>query len=94
MPWLVAIEDHSAGARYRLAATCLIGRGPYNHVVLDDTRISRQHAKISPEAGGFVALADEHGRAAPSVWVCGDVTGYLGPASAALAGKRVGEAAA
>jgi len=54
MPWLVAIEDHSAGARYRLAATCLIGRGPYNHVVLDDTRISRQHAKISPEAGGFV----------------------------------------
>ena len=30
------------------------GRGPYNHVVLDDTRISRQHAKISPEAGGHV----------------------------------------
>ena len=54
MPWLVAVEDNSAGARYRLAATCLIGRGPYNHVVLDDTRISRQHAKISPEAGGFV----------------------------------------
>src|SRR5262249_12918039 len=35
-------------------ATCLVGRGPYNHVVLDDTRISRQHAKIAPEAGGHV----------------------------------------
>ena len=33
---------------------CLVGRGPYNHVVLDDTRISRQHAKVSPEPGGHV----------------------------------------
>lgn len=35
-------------------ATFLVGRGPFNHVVLDDTRISRQHAKISHEADGLV----------------------------------------
>ncbi|HEY1584132.1 MAG TPA: FHA domain-containing protein, partial [Polyangia bacterium] len=43
-----------AGRRFSLDAPCLVGRGPYNHVVLDDTRISRQHAKISPEPGGHV----------------------------------------
>jgi serine phosphatase RsbU (regulator of sigma subunit)/pSer/pThr/pTyr-binding forkhead associated (FHA) protein len=54
--WLVSIEDDpaSSGRRYPLDAPCLVGRGPYNHVVLDDTRISRQHAKISPESGGHV----------------------------------------
>lgn len=54
MPWLVAIDGELAGRRFPLEAPCLVGRGPYNHIVLDDTRISRQHAKISPEAGGHV----------------------------------------
>jgi phosphoserine phosphatase RsbU/P len=52
--WLVAVDGELAGRRFSLDAPCLVGRGPYNHVVLDDTRISRQHAKISPEPGGHV----------------------------------------
>src|SRR5438270_687208 len=54
MAWLVAVDEELAGRRFSLDAPCLVGRGPYNHVVLDDTRISRQHAKISPEPGGHV----------------------------------------
>ena len=49
-----ASTGSSASRRFSLDAPCLVGRGPYNHVVLDDTRISRQHAKISPEPGGHV----------------------------------------
>ncbi|MDB4965980.1 MAG: hypothetical protein JWN44_1669 [Myxococcales bacterium] len=54
MAWLVAVEGDLAGRRFSLDAPCLVGRGPYNHVVLDDTRVSRQHAKVSPEPGGHV----------------------------------------
>jgi serine phosphatase RsbU (regulator of sigma subunit) len=54
MAWLVAVDGELAGRRFSLDAPCLVGRGPYNHVVLDDTRVSRQHAKISPEPGGHV----------------------------------------
>ena len=54
MAQLVAVDGPVAGRHFPLDAPCLVGRGPYNHVVLDDTRISRQHAKISPEAGGHV----------------------------------------
>ncbi len=52
--YLIAVDGHLVGRRFPLDAPCLVGRGPYNHVVLDDTRISRQHAKVSPEAGGYV----------------------------------------
>jgi serine phosphatase RsbU (regulator of sigma subunit)/pSer/pThr/pTyr-binding forkhead associated (FHA) protein len=52
--WLLAIDGDLSGRRFPLDSPCLVGRGPYNHIVLDDTRISRQHAKISPEAGGHV----------------------------------------
>jgi len=52
--FLVAVDGHLIGRRFPLDAPCLVGRGPYNHVVLDDTRISRQHAKVSPEAGGHI----------------------------------------
>ena len=52
--YLVAVDGHLVGRRFALDAPCLVGRGPYNHIVLDDTRISRQHAKVSPEAGGHV----------------------------------------
>src|SRR4030095_15826250 len=50
--WLQAEDGPRSGRRFPLDAPCLVGRGPYNHVVLDDTRISRQHAKISPEPTG------------------------------------------
>ncbi len=53
--WLVGLDGELGGRRFTLDTPCLVGRGPYNHVVLDDTRISRQHGKISPEAGGHVA---------------------------------------
>jgi sigma-B regulation protein RsbU (phosphoserine phosphatase) len=54
MAWLVAVDGELVGRRFVLDAPCLVGRGPYNHVVLDDTRVSRQHAKVSPEPGGHV----------------------------------------
>src|SRR3954447_10105166 len=54
MAWLLAVDGDLSGRRFPLDSPCLVGRGPYNHIVLDDTRISRQHAKISPEAGGHV----------------------------------------
>jgi serine phosphatase RsbU (regulator of sigma subunit) len=54
MAWLVALDEGLGGRRFSLDAPCLVGRGPYNHVVLNDNRISRQHAKISPESGGHV----------------------------------------
>jgi serine phosphatase RsbU (regulator of sigma subunit) len=59
MPWLVAIDGALAGSRFPLNAPCLVGRGPYNHIVLDDSRVSRQHAKISPELDSFM-LYDLH----------------------------------
>ena len=54
MAWLVGAGGELSGRRFSLRAPCLVGRGPYNHVVLDDTRISRRHAKIVPEQGGHV----------------------------------------
>ena len=46
---------------------------------------------LDPPAGGFRVLVDEHGRTStPGVWACGDVTGYVGPAAAAVQGARVG----
>ena len=52
--WLTALDGDHPGRRVPLKAPVLVGRGQYNHIVLDDVRISRQHAKISPEAGGHV----------------------------------------
>src|SRR5215216_488726 len=54
MPWLVALDGMLAGRRFTLDSTFLVGRGPFNHVVLDDVRISRQHAKIASEPGAHV----------------------------------------
>jgi serine phosphatase RsbU (regulator of sigma subunit) len=51
---LIALDGELRGRRFALDHPVLVGRGPYNHVVLDDTRISRQHAKIAPEAQGHV----------------------------------------
>ena len=54
MASLVGLDGTLRGQRFPLKSPCLLGRGPYNHVVLDDVRISRQHSKISPEQGGHV----------------------------------------
>jgi serine phosphatase RsbU (regulator of sigma subunit) len=49
--WLVGLEGT---VRLPINAPILVGRGPYNHVVLDDARVSWQHARIAPQAGGLV----------------------------------------
>jgi pSer/pThr/pTyr-binding forkhead associated (FHA) protein len=54
MAWLVALDPLMQGRRFTLDAPVLIGRGPINHIVIDDPRISRQHAKITPEESGHV----------------------------------------
>jgi sigma-B regulation protein RsbU (phosphoserine phosphatase) len=54
MAWLVALDPLMQGRRFTLDAPVLIGRGPINHIVIDDPRISRQHAKVTPEEGGHV----------------------------------------
>ena len=56
MAWLVALTGELAGQRFPLDRPCLLGRGPYNHVFLDDMRISRQHSRIAPERGGYVVF--------------------------------------
>ena len=38
--------------RLPVSAPILIGRGAYNHVVLDDPRLSRQHSRVAPERDG------------------------------------------
>ncbi len=54
MAWLLALNGDQLGKWYPLDAATLVGRASLNHVVLDDPRISRQHAKIAPEEGGYV----------------------------------------
>ncbi len=54
MAWLVGLDGVLAGRKFPLDAPFLVGRGPLNHVVLDDARISRHHAKITPEPTGCV----------------------------------------
>jgi phosphoserine phosphatase RsbU/P len=54
MAWLVGLDGVLAGRKFPLDAPFLVGRGPFNHVILDDARISRHHAKVSPEPGGCV----------------------------------------
>jgi sigma-B regulation protein RsbU (phosphoserine phosphatase) len=51
---LLALDGGIEGRRFRLKPTLLLGRGAYNHIVLDDSRVSRQHSKICAEAGGYV----------------------------------------
>jgi sigma-B regulation protein RsbU (phosphoserine phosphatase) len=54
LAWLLALNGDLLGKWYALDAPCLVGRASLNHVVLDDPRISRQHAKIAQEEDGFV----------------------------------------
>jgi len=50
---------------------------------------------LDPDAGGFRVVVDDAGRTStPSVWACGDVTGFMGCTRAAADGARVGANAA
>jgi hypothetical protein len=40
--------------RLPVDAPIVVGRGQYNHLVLDDARLSRQHARVAPEQAGCV----------------------------------------
>lgn len=54
MAWLLALNGDLLGKWFPLEAPCLVGRAALNHVIIDDPRISRQHAKIAQEEGGYV----------------------------------------
>lgn len=50
--WLAGVEGKARKVRLRVDAPILVGRGTYNHVVLDDPRLSRQHSRLAPEHDG------------------------------------------
>jgi phosphoserine phosphatase RsbU/P len=50
--WLVGVEGKARKVRLPITTPLLVGRGASNHIVLDDPRISRQHARFAPEADG------------------------------------------
>jgi serine phosphatase RsbU (regulator of sigma subunit)/pSer/pThr/pTyr-binding forkhead associated (FHA) protein len=52
--WLSGIDGHTRKVKLPIKGSLLIGRGSYNHVVLKDGRISRQHARIALEEDGCV----------------------------------------
>jgi serine phosphatase RsbU (regulator of sigma subunit) len=52
--WLVGMEGKARKVRLPINTPLLIGRGASNHVVLEDPRISRQHARFAPERDGPV----------------------------------------
>jgi serine phosphatase RsbU (regulator of sigma subunit) len=52
--WLVGVDGPGRKVKLPIKGPLLIGRGPYNHVVLKDPRISRQHARIAFEKEGCV----------------------------------------
>ena len=52
--WLVGVEGKARRVRLPITAPLLVGRGASNHIVLDDPRISRQHARFAPERDGAV----------------------------------------
>jgi phosphoserine phosphatase RsbU/P len=52
--WLVGVDGPALKVKVPIKGPLLIGRGPYNHVVLKDVRISRQHARIALEKDGCV----------------------------------------
>src|SRR5262252_5828997 len=54
MALLLAMDGDLYGKRFPRDSPWLGGRGTYNENVVDEPGISRQHAKISPEAGGHV----------------------------------------
>ncbi len=55
LAWLVLLSGTHAGKEFRLGETTTIGRDPaHNDVVVDDSAVSRQHAKVRLQEGQFV----------------------------------------
>lgn len=54
MAWLLALNGDLLGKWFVLEPPCLVGRAALNHVIIDDPRVSRQHAKIAQEENGYV----------------------------------------
>jgi serine phosphatase RsbU (regulator of sigma subunit) len=52
--WLVGLAGNARRVRLSADGPLLVGRGAHNHLVLNDYRISRQHARVAPEPDGFV----------------------------------------
>jgi len=52
--WLVGLAGNARRLRLSADGPLLVGRGAHNHLVLNDYRISRQHARVAPEPDGFV----------------------------------------
>ncbi len=52
--WLVGVDAVTRKVRLPISGPVLVGRGSYNHVVLKDSRISRQHSRLAPERDGHV----------------------------------------
>jgi serine phosphatase RsbU (regulator of sigma subunit)/pSer/pThr/pTyr-binding forkhead associated (FHA) protein len=52
--WLTGVDGPVRTVKLPIRGSVLIGRGAYNHVVLKDVRISRQHARVAVELEGVV----------------------------------------
>jgi pSer/pThr/pTyr-binding forkhead associated (FHA) protein len=54
-PMLVVVKGENSGSRYALASDLVtIGRHPDSDIFLDDVTVSRRHAQVRRERGGFV----------------------------------------
>jgi len=58
MAQLTVIEGRNAGRRFKVDGLATIGRSPDSTVMLDDTEISRQHARLSRDPSGGYLLED------------------------------------
>jgi pSer/pThr/pTyr-binding forkhead associated (FHA) protein len=61
-PVLEIVEGPGAGRQFVLDRPVVIGRAPETDLVLEDTQVSRRHAKVSP-AGGDSAVVEDLGSA-------------------------------
>jgi len=52
--WLIGLDEQTRGMRLPVDAPIIVGRGGYNHLVLEDSHLSRQHARVAPEDDGCV----------------------------------------
>ncbi|MCL4805122.1 MAG: FHA domain-containing protein [Anaerolineae bacterium] len=58
MAWLVIKEGPRAGHSFRLMETTSIGRDAGNDIILDDSSLSGQHAKVKLENGSQFIITD------------------------------------
>lgn len=52
--WLIGVTGNDRRVCLSSAGPVLVGRAPHNHLVLNDNRMSRQHARVTHEREGFV----------------------------------------